>query len=161
EELHGGSTMTVLSPRQLAPGTRTQAPFLSVIVPVRNEARCIASTLEQLLEQDYPAARFEILVADGCSTDEPRQIVGTIAARHPNVRLIETPGMLSSAGRSAAARAAKGDIILLIDGHCEIRNPRYLSEVASAFERSGADCIGRPQPLDVPDASVLQRAIAA
>jgi succinoglycan biosynthesis protein ExoA len=153
--------MTTLSTRQLATGTRTQAPFLSVIVPVRNEARCIASTLEQLLEQDYPTARFEILVADGQSTDETRQIVGTIAVRHPNVRLIDNPGMLSSAGRNAAARAARGDIILLIDGHCEIRNPRYLAEVASAFSRSGAECIGRPQPLDVLDASVLQRAIAA
>ncbi len=143
------------------PATRTQVPFVSVIVPVRNEARCIAATLGQLLDQDYPRARYEILVADGRSTDETREIVRDIAARHHNVRLIDNPGLLSSAGRNAAVRAARGDIIVLIDGHCEIQNPFYLSEMAGAFERSGADCVGRPQPLDVPGASLLQRTIAA
>ena len=40
-------------------------PFVSVIVPVRNEEAVIRGTLEQLLHQDYDRARFEILVADG------------------------------------------------------------------------------------------------
>ena len=35
------------------------------------------------------------------------------------------------------------------------------NKLAEAFQRSGADCIGRPQPLDVSGASTLQRAIAA
>src|SRR5262249_37322445 len=34
-------------------------------------------------------------------------------------------------------------------------------EVADAFRRSGADCIGRPQPLDVREATTFQRAVAA
>ena len=33
--------------------------------------------------------------------------------------------------------------------------------MAAAFERSGAACVGRPQPLDVTGAGPLQRAIAA
>ena len=136
-------------------------PFVSILVPVRNEGRFIASTLAQLLEQDYPAGRYEILVADGRSDDDTRQIVARIAEQHANVRLIDNPGRLSSAGRNAAARAARGDILLLVDGHCEIRNPRYLAQVTEAFDRSGADSVGRPQPLDVPAASAVQRAIAA
>src|SRR5207302_275760 len=39
-------------------------PFVSVIVPVRNESAFIAQTLERLLSQDDPANRFEVLVAD-------------------------------------------------------------------------------------------------
>ena len=69
--------------------------------------------------------------------------------------------MWSSAGRNVAARAARGDIILLIDGHCEIGNRRYLSDLADAFLRTGCDCVGRPQPLYITGASILQKAIAA
>jgi succinoglycan biosynthesis protein ExoA len=135
--------------------------FISVIVPVRNEERCIAGTLEKLLAQDYPADRFEVLVADGRSADATRAVVRSVAARHPNVRLLDNPRGWSSAGRNAAVRAARGELVVLIDGHCEIDNPHYLADLADAFARSGADCVGRPQPLEVPGASPLRRAIAA
>ena len=39
-------------------GMRTD-PFISVIVPVRNEALFIRPTLEPLLNQKYDQARFE------------------------------------------------------------------------------------------------------
>ncbi|MFQ3649829.1 MAG: glycosyltransferase [Gemmataceae bacterium] len=134
-------------------------PFLSIMMPVRNEAKQIAATLGMLLAQDYPSDRFEILVADGRSSDETREIVRAMATS--NVRLLDNPGLLSSAGRNVAVREARGDILVLVDGHCDLGGPNYLREIASAFQRSGADCIGRPQPLDVRGASDLQRAIAA
>jgi succinoglycan biosynthesis protein ExoA len=136
------------------------APFVSVIVPVRNECPFIAATLEHQLSQDYPIDRFEILVADGGSTDDTRDIVAALSWRHPNLRLLDNPGRWSSSGRNVAVQAARGEIVLLIDGHCNIDNPRYLADLADAFDRSGADCIGRPQPLDVSGATTLQRAIA-
>lgn len=139
----------------------TPLPLISVILPVRNEAACIAHTLHQLLTQDYPADRFEVLVADGESTDDTPTIVRALASQHPNLRLLYNPSRWSSAGRNVAIAAAKGEIVLLIDGHCEIDNRRYLAEVAAAFIRSGADSVGRPQPLDVPGATPLQRAIAS
>jgi succinoglycan biosynthesis protein ExoA len=59
-----------------------------------------------------------------------------------------------------AVRAARGDLLVVVDGHCELNNPRYLADLADAFARSGADCVGRPQPLDVTGATRLQRAVA-
>ena len=50
----------------LRPG---REPFLSVIVPVLNEEAFIGETLEQLLAQRYDPRRYEVLVADGGSTD--------------------------------------------------------------------------------------------
>jgi succinoglycan biosynthesis protein ExoA len=151
----------LLRRRPVSAAPPAAVPFISVIVPVRNEERCIGNTLDRLLAQDYPAERFEILVADGRSDDGTRAVVSSVAARHANVRLLDNPRRWSSAGRNAAVRAARGDIIVLIDGHCELDNPHYLTDLADVFERSGADCIGRPQPLDVPGASPLRRAIAA
>src|SRR5262245_32480841 len=85
------------------------APFISVIVPVRNEAACIAGTLGQVLDQDYPRDAFEVLVADGQSTDATRDIVGTLQVRHGNLRLLDNPGRLSSAGRNRALQSARGE----------------------------------------------------
>jgi succinoglycan biosynthesis protein ExoA len=150
-------TPDIRQPNPLAPAL----PFVSVIVPVRNEAAFIASTLSQLLSQQYPAGRFEVLVADGCSTDDTRTIVRAWMAEYPHLRLLDNPNHWSSSGRNVAVRAARGDIILLVDGHCQIGNDHYLADLVDAFGRSGADCIGRPQPLDVSGATDLQRAIAA
>ena len=55
----------------------------------------------------------------------------------------------------------RGKFILIVDGHCELDDRQYLTKLVAAFERSGADCIGRPQPQDVRSATGLQRAIAA
>jgi succinoglycan biosynthesis protein ExoA len=135
-------------------------PFLSVIVPVRNEEAFLGETLEQLFRQLYHPERFEVLVADGGSTDRTRAIVADLQRRHANLHLLDNPRQWSSAGRNVAVESAQGDLIVLVDGHCEIENPGYLSEVAAAFQRSGADCVGRPQPLDVTGATRLQRAIS-
>jgi succinoglycan biosynthesis protein ExoA len=147
--------------RLAARTTTTQRPFISIIVPVRNEAAFLADTLHQLLEQRYDKDRFEVIVADGRSTDDTRTIVAALQTRCDNLRLLDNPRHWSSAGRNAAVRASQGDIVLLVDGHCDLGNPNYLHNLAEAFAESGADCVGRPQPLDVTGATSMQRAIAA
>ncbi|HKB40503.1 MAG TPA: glycosyltransferase, partial [Gemmataceae bacterium] len=136
-------------------------PFVSVIVPVRNEAVFITKTLCQLLDQDYDPSRFEVIVADGESTDATADLVRALQARYPNLHLVSNPGRWSSAGRNAALEVSRGEIVVVVDGHCELENRRYLSDLVDAFERSGADCVGRPQPMDVSLATTLQRTIAA
>jgi succinoglycan biosynthesis protein ExoA len=143
------------------PAAADRLPFISVVVPVRNEGPFIARTLEQLVGQDYPADRFEILVVDGRSTDATREIAESVAMSHPNVRTLENPRRLSSAARNLGIGHARGSLITIVDGHCELEGSGYLRNLAAAFDRSGADCLGRPQPLDVTAASLLQEAIAA
>ena len=155
-------TISAKSARWNAPReTTAKTPFLSVIVPVRNEAKHIHETLTQLIKQDYPSDAFEVLVVDGESTDSTRNIVTEFSRRHPQVRLLENPKRWSSAARNVGIRAAQGELILIVDGHCEVPDEYLFHAVVDAFERSGADCLGRPQPLDVNRASTLQRAIAA
>jgi succinoglycan biosynthesis protein ExoA len=136
-------------------------PFVSVIVPVRNEEAFLGRTLGQLLRQDYDPDHFEVLVADGRSTDRTREVVRGLMAGAPNLRLLDNAGHWSSAGRNAAVRAARGEVVVLVDGHCDLGGRDYLRNVTDAFRRSGADCLGRPQPLDVAGASAWQRAVAA
>ena len=162
-----GSLLTPLAeaPRDLPPvawkptpgGT---VPYISVIVPVRNEASHIQRTLTQLLTQEYDSQRYEVIVVDGQSTDGTWDTVAALQEKYANLRLLPNPQRWSSAARNVAIRAAQGDILIVIDGHCEVDDSVYLIHLAHAFERSGADCVGRPQPLDVSGATVFQRAVA-
>lgn len=124
--------------------------YLSVVIPVRNEERFIRDTLRGLLEQDYPRARFEILVVDGMSTDATREIVNLVAAENPGniIKLFENPKKLSSAGRNVGVRNSGGRVIAVIDGHVSIKSRSLFRDIEGAFERSGALCLGRPAPLD-------------
>ncbi len=123
-------------------------PRISVILPVRNEVRSLGRLLDQLLQQSYPAEMFEIVVADGRSTDGTRGLVEQRAsAATVSVRVIDNPGIRSGAGRNAGVAAATGDIILFIDGHCEIPSTELLRDTAKLLEETGADCLCRPQPL--------------
>src|SRR5262249_33994890 len=155
-----GMTGMLLEQRRAA-DRRTSAgstlPMISVVVPVRNEAAFLGRTLEQLLRQDYEPGRFEVLVADGGSTDGTPDPLRGMVAEHPTLRLLHNPRGWASAGRNVAIRAARGEVIVIVDGHCDLANPRYLRDLADAFARSGADCVGRPQPLDVGGASPVQR----
>lgn len=135
-------------------------PFITVVVPVRNEASFITKTLGQLVSQEYPQDRYEIIVADGMSDDGTRDLVLTMAAQHPQIRLLDNLKRLSGAGRNVGFQNGRGDYFLVIDGHCFIPGKHLLQSVADCFRESGADCLGRPQPLDPPGLTPFQQAVA-
>jgi len=116
--------------------------------------------LGQLLSQDYPHDRIEIIVADGISDDSTREIVANLARCHPQLRLIDNPKRFSSSGRNMGFRNGRGDIFLVVDGHCFIPDQNLLKNVANCFDESEADCLGRPQPLDPPGLTLFQQTVA-
>ena len=134
--------------------------LISVVVPVRNEERHLTTVLDALLAQNYPQECYEILVVDGHSTDKTRETVEPYLTRFTNVRLFSNPKFLASAARNIGIRESKGDIILIVDGHCLIDNPEMLANVHKAMQKPGISALGRPQPLFLENANLVQRAIA-
>ncbi len=122
-------------------------PAISVVVPVLNEARDIARLLGEILRQIPPDGGFEVLVADGGSTDGTRSIVAEMAAADARLRLLHNPNRLSSAGRNVGVKHARGTYVVFIDGHCELPRDDYLVRMAEIFSSTGADCLSRPQPM--------------
>ena len=140
----------------------TKPPFISIVIPVRNEEKVLPGLLAEILNQEYDPSLFEVLVADGQSTDGTQQIVEKVAAAAPcHVRLIDNPGIKSSAGRNAGVAVARGDIILFLDGHCHLPSRTLLADTVNIMQSSGAECLCRPQPLIAPQASATGQAIAA
>ncbi len=138
-----------------------EAPFLSIVMPVRNEELHIGAVLAELEIQDYPHNRFEVVVADGNSTDGTAKVVQEFDERASlSVRLLENPAQLSSAGRNVGARSARGEFVIYIDGHCHIPNKTLLRDAVELFERTGADCLCRPQPLTMPGNTPFQTVVA-
>ncbi len=144
----------------VSPAKDVSMLFISVIVPILNEEEFIAQTLDGLLEQDYPEEAFEILVVDGESTDGTCEIVKRYVAKHANVKLLSNPKKWSSAARNVGINASSGDVVIVVDGHCQFFDNQYLRNVEAAFRRPNIDCLGRPQPLDVSDGNLLQEGIA-
>ncbi len=147
------------SPIPLRPPSE-QLPFISVVMPVRNEEACIAAVLDHILQQDYDATRFEILVCDGMSDDSTPQIVAEYQAKTAGrVRLVSNPARWSSAGRNCGVRESRGDIVVFIDGHCHIPSNSMLTNVAGIYRNTVADVICRPQPLSANAESAVPKAI--
>jgi succinoglycan biosynthesis protein ExoA len=116
-------------------------PFVSVIMPVRNERAYIERSLGAVLSQDYPATLMEIIVADGMSSDGTREILRQMAERDPRVRLLDNPRSTAPCALNLATEASRGDVVIRVDGHCEVA-PDYVSRCVSHLLEDGVDGVG-------------------
>ena len=133
-------------------------PFVSVVMPVRNEAGFIARSIGCVLAQDYPVERLEIIVADGRSTDATREIVAALQAENQCLRLIDNPGGIAPTGLNAAIAEAKGEIIVRVDGHCEIA-PDYVRNCVRHLLDDDVEGVGGP--IETVSETPVAAAIAA
>jgi succinoglycan biosynthesis protein ExoA len=118
-------------------------PFVSLVMPVRNEGQFIAECLDAVMEQDYPADRLEVFIVDGMSTDATPGIVRSYGGRKIPVRLLENPGKIVPKGMNIALAQAKGEIIVRVDGHCKIAAD-YVSRCVDHIRTEGVDGVGGP-----------------
>jgi cellulose synthase/poly-beta-1,6-N-acetylglucosamine synthase-like glycosyltransferase len=110
-------------------------PPVSVVVPVRNGERTIGACLDALLANDYPPERREVLVVDNASTDRTAPLV----ASRPVTYLFEPRPGVSNA-RNRGIRAARGELVALLDGDC-VPEPAWLSELLRPFEDPEVGCV--------------------
>jgi cellulose synthase/poly-beta-1,6-N-acetylglucosamine synthase-like glycosyltransferase len=115
--------------------------FVSIIMPVFNEENFVERSLVGVLEQDYPHDKLELIVADGMSSDQTREIVGFVQNHFQNVRLIDNPERIVPTGLNRAIACARGEIIVRFDGHCEYPKD-YVRRVVELRQRLGADTVG-------------------
>ncbi|MDO9545353.1 MAG: glycosyltransferase family 2 protein [Pelolinea sp.] len=115
--------------------------FVSIILPIRNEVSFIKKSMDAILAQDFPRDQVEIVIADGMSTDETRDIIRAYQQTHPQIHLIDNPGKIVPTGMNIALRQAKGEIIIRVDGHTVIA-PDYVRQCVEILQRTQADNVG-------------------
>lgn len=116
-------------------------PFLSVVVPCRNEVRFLARCLDSILTGGYSAGRMEVLVVDGGSKDGTRDLILERARADSRVRLIDNPQGTTPWALNHGIAAARGDIVARVDAHAAVA-PDYFTLCVVHLESSGADNVG-------------------
>lgn len=107
-------------------------PSVSVIIAAYNEEAHIGNRIENLLGQDYPRDRIQILVASDGSSDRTEEIVDSYADR--GVQLIAGPRRGKGQTLNAAVEHATGDILVFSDA-----NTHFLPDALRALVRPFAD----------------------
>lgn len=114
-------------------------PLVSVAVACRNERAFIERSLHSILKSDYP--HFELIVADGMSSDGTRDILVRLAARDSRLHVIDNPERITPVALNRAIAASTGEILIRFDAHA-VMPPDYVRRCVELLESSGADNAG-------------------
>lgn len=130
---------------------------ISVIFAVKNEARHLRAAVGAVQAQ-AGATISDIAIAIAPSDDDTVAIATDLAATDPRIRIIDNPDSWVSHGLNRAIAATTGDIVVRVDGHCELA-PDYVATAAATMARTGASVVGGIQRAI--GTTPTQRAIAA
>jgi glycosyltransferase involved in cell wall biosynthesis len=134
-------------------------PFVSILLPCRNEEGYLAACLASILATEYPADQLEILVLDGLSDDHTHAIATETARRDHRIRVLENHGRTAPAALNLGITHARGEVIVRMDAHADYPAD-YIPRLVAALEETGADNVGGHLETLPGDASATARAIA-
>ena len=117
----------------------SKLPFVSILIPVRNEEEHIKACLEAIFKQQYPAHLFEIIVIDDYSTDNTLSLAREFNQRNLLVldlqQYLGRPGEYSPNKKKAISlgvKNARGSLILTTDGDCNM-DDRWLRSMTDYY----------------------------
>lgn len=115
--------------------------MISIIIPVRNEARFIDRCLHSVFSADPVPGGMEVLVIDGMSDDGTRQILNEWCQKQPNLRVLDNPKRIVPTAMNIGIRNAQGRWIIRLDAHSEYP-ANYFTLCLETSQRTGADNAG-------------------
>jgi succinoglycan biosynthesis protein ExoA len=117
-------------------------PRIAVLLPVLDERVWIDACLESLAAQEGVGS-FEIVVADGGSTDGTLERLAEWQRRLPGLRVIANPDRAQSSGINRAAHLTDAEVLVRADAHTTYA-PDYLAVSLRALAETGAVAVGGP-----------------
>ncbi len=134
---------------------------VSILTPCYNEERSIGALLEAVAGQTFPAARIELIVSDGLSTDRTRQVIEAFAARNPgmSLRVIDNPERSIPAALNRGLREATAEVVVRLDAH-SIPAEDYVERCLETLETTGAANVGGVWEIRPGGTGWMARAIA-
>ncbi len=132
-------------------GSLKQEPFISVIIPARNEEANLSNLIDSLKQLKYPASRFEVIIVDDHSTDQSWKILESASEEVITIRAVRLADYLSAQPIKAHKKfaiekgvdLAKGELIVTTDADCVFSN-NWLTYIASLYISSQAKFIAAP-----------------
>ncbi len=135
------------------------SPFVSIIIPCRNEERFIKACLDSIIKNNFPKANLEILVIDGSSEDKTKEIVSFYIEKYPFIKLFNNSRKIKPVALNIGINNSRGRYILIADAHSVYRKD-YISKCIYYLENYGADNVGGVIKTKPASSSFIAKAIA-
>jgi len=126
--------------------------FISIIVPVRNGGKLLVSCLRSLNDLDYSKDKYEVILADGLSTDGSRKI-----GKKYGAKVVINRGLTVVSGRNKGFEASKGELVVFTDADC-VADKNWLKNCLKYFKDEEVACVGGPN-LTPKDETAFGRAV--
>jgi cellulose synthase/poly-beta-1,6-N-acetylglucosamine synthase-like glycosyltransferase len=133
----------------LKTGVQMQKNFkttVTVLIPVRNEAKHIATLLKSLQAQHYPISLFKIILIDDHSTDQTVSIAASLELQNLQIINLALEKPINSYKKKAISTAiayCDSELIITTDGDCTM-GPDWISSIVSLYEQENCQLISAP-----------------
>ncbi len=114
---------------------------VSVVIPCRNEEKYIRKCVESFINQSYPKELLTIIIADGMSTDNTREIINELKEKSSNVILLDNDGISAPKGMNIGIKHTDSDIVIIFGAHAYAHN-KFVEENVLALENQDIGCAG-------------------
>ncbi len=123
---------------------------VSICIIAYNEEKAIGGLLSQVKKQTYPHAKTEVVLVDGGSEDNTKQILEHFKQENHDyiqVQVLDNPKRSQASGWNVAICHAVGDIIIRVDAHAEI--PSDFIEQNVRLMQLGENVCGGSRPTKI------------
>ena len=127
-------------------------PFISIVIPVKNEELLIGQCLESLKKLNYPRDKMEIIISDGLSNDNTVKI-----AQNYGAKVVENKIQTVAPGRNIGFAISKGDLVAFSDADC-VMDKNWLNNSLKYFKDEKVGGVGGPN-LPPPNESYFEKAV--
>ncbi len=114
---------------------------ITIVIPCRNEDRFIGNSLTSIIESSYPNEFLEVLVVDGMSEDNTRQIVNTYTKKYPFIKLIPNYKKITPAALNLGIKSSTGNYIIIMSAHSSFHR-NYILILYKKMAILNADVVG-------------------
>lgn len=142
-------------------------PFVSVVIAARDEARNIENRILNILAQDYPAQKVEVIIVSDGSQDETEKLVQNLLERKPphegfnSVRLIALPRPEGKPNAiNAGVAAARGEIVVFADARQRFAGDA-ITRLVGSFKDKAVGCASGELVFEKTPGSSIEQEMGA
>ena len=99
---------------------------VAIVIPTLNEERFISRCLNSIIKQTYEFEKMDVMIIDGGSNDNTKEIVAEYQKSHQNIRFIENKKKIQSVAFNIGIKNSTAPYIIRLDAHAEY-DSKYIS----------------------------------